>query len=290
MLCAFAPALAPSEADAQRSHWQRHERQRRLEEQRERSGDRFESQMEHERHCEEVGWDVCEEEERHASADFARTFVYPALPWIAFGVTGVLAVLWMSRRRRSPRSRSRPLPATAAPTGTLDVVALDVALDAAGAATVRANVEAALAERGSAEAALRDVARLLILARGAWTHVAVRSWPLTERSPALGRYHTLLAEVRARGTPTDRDAGGYRGVPDAPVVLVSVTVLSRDELREHGGAPADAAADTLTALAALGPARIEGADVCWLPAERGAPSLPLGDLLARHPRLIPLAR
>jgi len=288
VLCGLALAIAPAEAVAQRSHSERVRQQRRLAERRERSGDRFESQLAHERHCDEVGWDVCEEEERHAAAGFARTFVYPALPWIAFGVTGVFAVLWISRRRRAPRARPRP--AAIAPSGSLDVVAVDLVLDAAAAAMVRANVEGALARHGSAEAALRDVARLLILARGAWTHVAVRSWPLAEREMALGRYHTLLAEARARGTATDRDVGGYRAVPDGPAVLVSVTVLSRDELREHGGAPGDAAGETLTALAALAPARVQGADISWLPAERGTWALPLGELLARHPRLIALAR
>lgn len=229
---------------------------------------------------------------------FAELFVFPALRWIVGGVLAIGAFLWW--RTRGGRRRAIGATRARADRGasSLDLVVIDLALEPDAAREVRASIHRAVARSVSIESVLREVARAFLLARGGWTHAAVRSWPIDPSGGAEERYRALVNEARARATlepSAQRDPGpGYRGAPatagdHTPVVMASLTVCSLDELPEQGGAVADAASAVLLALESLAPQRVYRAELTWLP-DSSDEALFAAELVSRHPRLIAIAR
>lgn len=242
--------------------------------------------------CDEVGRERCLAEDqarRDAHLGEVTRQNVVLVGGVVVLVVGLFAWGRRLERRRSLRNAYAPRtpPPAQAEVEPRDLTLVEVALDARQARLVRRNLDAIIRSHGGRRAALADVAHAL--AALSWTHVSLRQWPRADATVAEPRHRAVREELAARDSlEVPPDPGrGYRGEPGADepqLALVSLLVLTRDDVPEQTGAPADAARAALERLARLAPETVIELDVAWYPPGPGE-TTGARDLLARAPRL-----
>lgn len=212
------------------------------------------------------------------------------ITWIGSAALGAWAAHALARRF-TPRASARAVP-------QLDLAALDVVLPRAEAQALRGELERLVSSR-TPTLAHEAIARALMARREAWTHVAVRSWPVASAESIEARMRAARDELRERPdveVPPELppEGRGYRGGPGASATdddahaMISILVLAGTELPEVSGTPVARAEALLARLAAAPRSVIEAVEIHWVPAladeERA-----LRALLALSPRLTPVA-
>lgn len=244
-----------------------------------------------EAHCREVGYAACQAE-HEADVRQARWDLWFPVVAVMLLITALFYVT--GRRRMQGR-----LPSTKEDDARGDVASLDVAMPIEAARTLRGELDAIRAATPAWVDALPSIARVIADSSPNWTAICVRSWPVTTTDGAYTRWRALVEEIRARGAieipaPPIRTGDGYRDGPvelpsaeTAPHALLSISVLSKQEIPEVTGDVRARARTLLTLFGSLGAHAVESVEIAWLPGD-ARETQTMRELEVRQPRLVAL--
>ncbi len=246
-----------------------------------------------EAHCREVGFAACQAE-HEADVRQARWDLWFPIVAVMLLVTALFYVTGRRRMWGSKRSSAK------ANDGLGDVASLDVALPIEAACALRSELDAIRTATPTWVDALPSIARAIAQTSSQWTAVCVRNWPVTTTDGAYVRWQALVQEIRARPAmevpaPPVRAGDGYRDGPaeppaaeTVPYALLSISVLSKQEMPEVTGDLLTRARALLTLFGALEAYAVDSVELAWLPSD-ASETQTMRELQVRQPRLVLLA-
>jgi hypothetical protein len=212
--------------------------------------------------------------------DFNRT---SNLVWgfIVFGAiaTILIAIVGALRGRRRPVMVYEPLlepayPVAAAPTGTIDVTVIRLAIDGRASKFVQTELEAIVkaydaSTPESRARRLRELSIVLRRVRDSWIYGGADNDPLRPRDEALAAVARHVDEARSRvKQPATQMVSPSR--PPVGLILVSIVVAARGELMTVTDlATAEDIRRALEAAVDRAASDLLAVEVVWMPSETG---------------------
>lgn len=204
---------------------------------------------------------------------------------LAASLVATVALAWR-HVRHSRRLNQTPSPPTQT---TADVATIDLVYEHERGDSLRAEI--ARAARLAPGARKNAVCQALLSTDGL-THVAIRNWPESDFDAGLRKYQEIRRDTYARCSidPQPAASSGYRGDPkshdmrEPRFVLVSLSLISRVELREPLGNGHSAAQEMLARIGSMDMTDIVELSVDVFPMSPGE-AWSEAELIARIPRL-----